>query len=435
MNISVRESEYTSPMKILISTAGSHGDVLPFIALGREFARRGHTVTLYANPAFQGHIHDAGLGFVPVSTLAEYQALGQQPDNNPMIAFERVARHFAALWGACYRAMQADVVPGQTLLIGNSLMFAHRLLRETDGIPCATVHLAPSVFRSNERPARLIPDWIEPKTPELFKNLAWWMLDKGFYDRHLTQPLNALRAELGLPPVKRIFRSWLHEADCVVGMFPEWFGNRVSDWPIDVELTGFPLYDHGEVSPLPDSLATFIAAGPPPVAFSAGTATAKAYRFFESSVAACQLAGVRGILLSHVADQVPANLPATIMHVPYAPFGALLPKLAAFVHHGGIGSTAQALRAGVPQLIRPTAYDQFDNAARAVRLGTGIEVLERRYRPEHVASVLHQLIGDTAWRARCAAIAGKLQNNQAIQRTCDHILRRLEPLACPLAAR
>lgn len=421
-------------MKILISAAGSHGDVLPFIGLGREFSRLGYAVTLYANPAFQGHIHDAGLGFVPVGTLAKYQALGQQPDNNPTKAFERMARHFAALWGECYHAMQADIMPGQTLLIGNSLMFAHRLLRETDGVPCATVHLAPSVFRSNERPPRLVPDWIQPKTPELFKSLAWWMLDKSFYDRHLTRPLNALRTELGLPPVERIFRSWLHEADCVVGMFPEWFANRASDWSVDIELTGFPLYDYGEVLPLPESLAAFIDAGPPPVAFSAGTATATAHRFFESSVTACQLAGVRGILLSHVADQVPANLPDNVMHVPYAPFGALLPSLAAFVHHGGIGSTAQALCAGVPQLIRPTAYDQFDNAARAVRLGTGIEVLEKCYRPDHVASVLHQLIGDTALRARCAEIAEKLQNNQAIQRTCDHILRRLEPLACPLAA-
>lgn len=416
-------------MNILISTAGSHGDVLPFIALGREFSRRWHAVTLYANPVFQGHAQDAGLGFVPVGTLAEYQALGQQPYNNPTKAFERVARYFASLWGECYRTMQADIVPGQTFLIGNSLMFSHRLLRETDGIPCATVHLAPSVFRSNKRPARLLPNWIKPQTPELFKSLAWWMLDKTFYDRHLTKPLNALRTKLGLPPVERLFRSWLHEADCVVGMFPEWFANRASDWPIEAELTGFPLYDHGEVFPLPESLAAFIDAGPPPVAFSAGTATATAHQFFESSVAACQRAGVRGILLSHVTDQVPANLPTAIMHVPYAPFGALLPKLAAFVHHGGIGSTAQALRAGVPQLIWPTAYDQFDNAARTVQLGVGIEVLEKRYRPEYVASVLRQLIGDKALHARCADIAGKLQNNQAIQRACTHILQHLEPLA------
>lgn len=420
-------------MKILISTAGSHGDVLPFVGLGRAFLQRGHAVTLYANPVFQGQIEDAGLGFVPIGTVAAYRMLAQQPDNNPPKAFEQVARHFSAIWGECYHAMREDVVPGQTLLIGNSLMVAHRLLRETHDVPCATVHLAPSVFRSNERPARLVPGWIQPQMPEWLKNLAWWLADRGFYDRHFTRPLNALRAQLGLAPVERIFRSWLHGADCVVGMFPDWFAQRAFDWPANAELTGFGLYDHGTLAPLPEPLAAFIEAGPPPVGFSAGTATATAHAFFDASVAACQLAGVRGILLSPVADQVPGVLPDGIVHVPYAPFGALLPKLSAFVHHGGIGSTSQALRAGVPQLIRPTAYDQFDNAARAVHLGTGVEVLAQHYRPGHVAKVLRQLGSDTALRARCMDVAAKLNRNDGLQRTCDLILRRLEPLAHLLA--
>lgn len=420
-------------MKILISTAGSHGDVLPFIGLGREFLERGHEVVLYANPYFQKHVLDAGLAFVPISTIDEYESLfGQLSERDPRKAFERVAKHFAAICGDYYTAMKADVEPRRTITIGSSLMFAPRLLREIDGIPCATVHLAPSVFRSNERPARLVPNWIHDRSPTLLKHLAWWTLDKVFYDPHFTKPLNMLRTKLGLLPVEHIFRSWLHEADCVVGLFPDWFADRPSDWPANAMLTDFPLYDHGVLAPLPDSLRAFIDAGPRPVAFSAGTATSKANDFFAQSVEACRIAGLRGILLSHFPNQVPAPLPDNIIHVPYAPFSSLLPKLAAFVHHGGIGSTSHALRAGVPQLIRPVAYDQFDNAARAVRLGVARELLPKDYQPAKVAAALRALIDDMSLHATCAGVAEKLTSGGGLARTSELILRHLAPEHIPL---
>lgn len=415
-------------MKVLISTAGSHGDVLPFVALGREFARRGYEVVLYANPSFEPLVTQAGLTLVPLGSVAAYESLfaGTAADA-PRREFVRVAQHLASLWGDCHRAMARDVVPGQTIAVGSSLMFAHRLLRETHGVPCATVHLSPSVFRSNERPARLLPNWIRADTSQFAKRLAWWALDKTFYDPAFTRPLNRQRAQLGLRPVQRVFRSWLHEAECVLGLFPEWFADRPADWPAQVELTGFPLYDHGAFAPLSPSLADFITAGPAPVAFSAGTATASAHAFFRASVAACRLAGLRGILLSHFAAQVPSALPPGVVHVAYAPFAALLPRLAAFVHHGGIGSTAQALRAGVPQLIRPTAYDQFDNAARAVRLGAAVEILDKDYRPDNVAAALRRLTTDARVRRRCEAVAARLHDDSAVADSCDLIVRRLCP--------
>ena len=413
-------------MRVLISTAGSHGDVLPFIALGREFAARGNEVILFANPFFSGYATDAAIRFVPVSTVDKYSSLlAELADNNPNRAFKRVAREYAELCPEYYRAMKADVILGETIAIGNSLLFAHRLLRETDGIPCATVHLAPSVFQSNLKPARLVPNWINSRTPTLLKRSAWWLLNKLFYDPNFTTPLNAYRAELGLLGVDRIFHSWIHEADCVVGLFPDWFGEPQSDWPGHATLTNFPFYDLGDQIPLPPRLDEFIKAGPPPIAFSAGTATAAAHGFFEASIEASEMAGLRAILLTHFPQQVPVSLPKGIIHVDYAPFGALLPKLAAFVHHGGIGSTSQALRAGVPQLIRPVAYDQFDNSARAVRLGVAQEVLPKQYVPHVVAGVLKQLTSDSLLHQRCQQVATRFVNCNSIATACNSILGRL----------
>lgn len=413
-------------MRILISAAGSHGDVLPFIALGREFAARGHEVIFYANPVFRSYATHASIPFVPISTVDAYRTLFRETaDSDSNKAFKRVGRELAEICPAYYQAMKADVLAGETITIGNSLLFAPRLLRETDGIPCATVHLAPSVFQSDLSPARLVPNWIDAGTPALVRRLAWWMLDTLFYDPNITAPLNRFRAKLGLPRVERIFRSWIHEADCVVGMFPDWFGKPQDDWPKHAILAGFPLYDHGELVSLPQNLKEFIEAGPPPIGFSAGTATATAHRFFKASIEACQEAGLRGILLSPFAEHIPTSLPKDVLHVTYAPFSALLPKLAAFVHHGGIGSTSQALRAGVPQLIRPVAYDQFDNAIRAVRLGVAKEVLPKKYSGRTVATTLKNLTADESIRLRCQQVAMRLANCNSITVACDSILGRL----------
>lgn len=416
-------------MRVLISTAGSHGDVLPFVALARKFASRGHEAIVYTNPFFRQYVEDAAIRFVPVGTVDQYASLfGELADANPIRAFRRVAAEFAALCPAYHRAMRGDVVAGQTIVIGNSLLFAHRLLWETDQVPCATIHLAPSVVRSDNRPPRLTSasDWFGPRTPRILKKAAWWLLDKTFYDPEFTRPLNRNRAELGLPGVERIFRSWIHEANCVVGLFPDWFGQPQADWPANLALTGFPFYDHGDRQPLSRRLQDFIEAGPPPVAFSAGTATATAHGFFDVSVKAAQQAGVRAILLTHFAQQVPANLPENVIHVDYAPFGELLPRLAAFVHHGGIGSTSQALRAGVPQLVRPVAYDQFDNSARAVTLGVARELLTQRYNPRVVADALTAILGDQAMHERCRQIAERFgEGVDSIERTYNAICSRL----------
>jgi UDP:flavonoid glycosyltransferase YjiC (YdhE family) len=209
----------------------------------------------------------------------------------------------------------------------------------------------------------------------------------------------------------------------VLGMFPDWFACPQPDWPSELVLTGFPLYDHGIHEPLATWISEFISAGSPPVGFAAGTATANAREFFTHSVRACERAGMRGILLSHFPEQIPAQLPPTVLHVPYAPFRALLPKLAAFVHHGGIGTTSQALRAGVAQLIRPVAYDQFDNALAATNLGVAREILPSDYNAKTAAATLGELISDAHVRDRCRDIASRFAG-EPVSIACDAILRR-----------
>lgn len=424
------------PIRVLIATAGSHGDVLPFVALGQALAARGHEILLFANPHFRRMVEQAGLRLVGIGSQEDYHALFRATAAaSSKGAFELVAQELASLGPVYYQAMKAELRPGRTICIGNSLLFAARLLRETDQVPCATVHLAPSVFQSDLAPARLAARWIKANSPAMLKRLAWWSLDRFFYAPHFATPLNRWRAELGLAPQRQIFRTWIHQADLLLALFPDWFAAPQLDWPTGVALTGFPLCDHGEHAPMSAALEAFLAAGPAPVAFSPGTASAGNQAFFQTSIEACRLAGVRGVLLSHFPGQVSGELPPELIQVDYAPFGALLPRLAAFVHHGGIGSTAQALRAGVPQLICPAAYDQFDNAQRACRLGVAIELLPKHYKAKVVAVTLSRLIVDADMRTKCRQAAQRLASERpGITRACEQIESRLMPmLACHYA--
>ena len=144
-------------------------------------------------------------------------------------------------------------------------------------------------------------------------------------------------------------------------------------------LTGFPLYDEGDVAPLSADLQRFLEAGDPPIAFTPGSANWQGRHFLTESAGACRLLGRRGILLTRHREHVPDPLPPGVIHVDFAPFSRLLPRCAAVVHHGGIGSAAQGLAAGVPQLAMPMAHDQLDNATRLKRLGVARWVAQKAF--------------------------------------------------------
>ncbi|ASG23273.1 glycosyltransferase [Nitrospirillum viridazoti] len=410
-------------VKILIVAAGSHGDVLPFIALGAELRRRGHEPHLFAIAVFEPLARQAGLPFTALGSAEFYDGLLRHPDlNHPSRSLRVMAQAMEHTGATAWATLDAAVVPGQTLVVGSTLAFATRSLAERHGLPAVTVHLAPAVLRTLHTLPRHGGPVPGARAPRWLKRLFWRLVDDFLVAPTLGAVLNRHRRAVGLAPVHRPMGDWLNQADLVIGLFPDWYAPRQPDWPAGLVLTGFPLYDSAPGMDLPPELESFLAAGPPPVAFTSGTATARALDFFTASAEACRLSGRRGVLLTRHADQVPGPLPPDVVRVDYAPFSRLLPRCAAFVHHGGIGTISQALAAGVPQLIRPMAHDQFDNAARTVALGVGRQLPMRRYRPAAVAAALEHLTDDHAMKRRCAEVAARLVADTAITEACDRIL-------------
>ena len=178
--------------------------------------------------------------------------------------------------------------------------------------------------------------------------------------------LNAFRATLGLAPVRRIWSRWIHSPDLVIGAWPSWFAPPQPDWPPATIVSGFPLFGQ-QGTDLPPSLAAFLEIGPAPIGITPGSAMAHGAAFFARALAACVERRQRILLITPYRTQLPARLPDGVHVVDYAPFTPLLPRLSALIHHGGIGTSAQALAAGVRAvLFKEYAFERLGGIVHAI---------------------------------------------------------------------
>jgi rhamnosyltransferase subunit B len=264
----------------------------------------------------------------------------------------------------------------------------------------------------------MLPAWM----PRSLKRVLINASDHFVIDPLLAPEINRFRGELSLPPVKHIFGDWMHSPLATIGLFPDWFAAPQPDWPSQTHLTGFIFHDkRTEEEQLPRDVLDFLDAGDPPIVFTPGTAMKHGTQFFEASVQACQILGRRGILLTLHKDQLPSTLPEGIQHFDYLPFSLILPRVAALVHHGGIGTIAPALAAGIPQVIRPMTHDQPDNAARVQSLGTGVSISPKDYTAQTIAETLNGLLSSADVLARSKEYAQRIDPQKSLQETCDLI--------------
>jgi rhamnosyltransferase subunit B len=405
---------------VLILTIGSAGDVHPFVGIGTALAARGHRVRVITSPYFGKPVTDAGLELIPLGDASEFGDVVK----NPEIWHHRrgVRAIFDIVLGGIrrtYDAVAGNVSPG-TVVVSSSLGFGARIAQDKLGFKMATVHLAPSQFRSAIAPPRLPGLWMPAWLPLRVRKSIWAGGDKYFLDPMLAPRINTLRAEVGLGPASGILNLWWNSPDRVIGLFPDWFGPPQTDWPPQTVVTGFPRHDESATRPVDPELDEFLAAGPPPIVFTPGSAMAHGTDFLKTSVEICRGLNRRGLLLTQYTGHLPAALPEVVRRFSYAPFSRLFPRCAAVVHHGGIGTTAQALAAGIPQLVTPFAHDQIDNGARVTTLGVGRMVPAKRYRARS-AGLLAAVIAECADRAK--TIAGRFVDDRSIEHTCQVIER------------
>lgn len=409
-------------MRFILTPVGSSGDVNPYVSIGCGLQERGHEAIVMAPEPFEETVKGAGLRFECSSSNQAYERTVANSDLwDPWKGLGVVLGEVASNLEANYRTLDSLYQDGETILVGHSLSLATRLLEEIKECPAATIHLSPNAFRSDHDQPSLTPGRDFSGAPRWVKRLFWRMADSLIADPTIRSPLNKLRKSLGLKGVDRIFNEWYHSPQRIIGLFPNWYGRAQPDWPARLRMTGF-IYAHASQQvDRSDELEAFLADGEPPILITPGSANRHAARLLKAGVDGAGMLKRRLIVLTPYADQLPEDMPSGVFHVERVSFASIFPRCAGIIHHGGIGTCAEALRAGIPQLIVPFGFDQPDNATRLMRLGVGKYLDLDRSTHIRIADFMRELMESETVSDSCRTYAELLQSEDGLQSTLDEL--------------
>ena len=394
------------------------------MALGVALQARGHRATVITNPIFQAQIEAQGLRFLGVGTAEDARRIIANPDLwHVRKSVGLLSQVLLPSLQQMFRVIEAHA-DQDTVLAFSTLALGARLAQEKLKVPGASVHLQPAIFRSLDEQGMFANLRLSAAYPRWLKSMVFRLADVLVLDRYLKEPINEFRRKLGLAPVERLMHRWLHSPQLVLGLFPEWFAAPQRDWPPNTHLVGFPLWDSDPTVKLDEALE-FLDSGAPPIIFTPGSAGATMHDFFRESVQAARQVGMRAMLVTNYPEQLPAQLPTGIKAFGYLPFSEVLPRAALLVYHGGIGTLAQGIKAGVPHLVVPHAHDQFDNAWRLEQLGLGRSVPIGVYRASRAARAMRSALSSNgALQQRRLEFSRRIESQEAL----DRAVRLLEEL-------
>ncbi|MGQ0543226.1 MAG: glycosyltransferase [Blastocatellia bacterium] len=415
--------------RIVLSTMGSLGDLHPMTALGLELRNRGHSIVINTWEGYREKIAMLGFDFVPLRPNVDpedrefVKKAMDGRDGSAIIIREMILPFlddmYADLTAACV---------GADMMITGELLYVSKSVHEKTGIKWVTTCLSPLTLFSFEDPG-IYPgaDFLEHFRPlpaafhRAMFSLMRLTVDSWF------KPYRRFRKRLGLDPEHDPIFFGKFSDDLHLVMFSRVLAERQPDWPEQSLQTGFCFYDGQEdEGKMPDGLREFLDAGDPPVVFTLGSAAVMDARdFFDESAKAAKQLGRRAVLLYGRDNIPPKGLDENIVGFEYAPYSLVFSRAACVVHQGGVGTTGQVLRAGVPHLIMPFGHDQPDNAARCRRIGVGETISRDKYRSETAASMLDKILSDPKYSTSAREKAGILRSEGGTIAACNEIEKLL----------
>jgi sterol 3beta-glucosyltransferase len=415
-------------MRITILCSGTRGDVQPYLALGLGLQQAGHTVTLAASNVFESWIRGAGLGFAsvrlnPQEVLQNHDVqqsvLGHKNSLGVFMHFPEYIRTllplFTNLFNDIWQASQNAefIVASLTTLVGYDC--AAKL-----NCPGCLVSLLPM------EPTTEFPSFLLPPGPAL----------GGVYNR-LTHILVEKMSWLGMRTLNQWRKNTLGLAPLSMNLFAHWRARRVPvlhawspavlskphDWPTWDHVTGYWFLEPQADFQPPSALLRFLEAGSPPVYIGFGSMIAEdPRRLTEMALAALQLTGQRGILLSGWSGLSSTKLPETVFCLEESPHTWLFPQMAAVVHHGGAGTLGASLRAGIPTIVTPFLLDQFGWGRVVSNLGVGPKSIPaKKLTAEKLAAAIQIAVTDTSMQTRATEIGKKIRSEDGIANAIEII--------------
>ncbi len=400
---------------LVIAAFGSWGDVFPAFGLATALRDRGHTVRIAATANYEEFAESEGLGFI---RCGPPWAPGDVNDIRVidgrlagLIGIRYILREHVIPFIDADVDRLVDAAADADALIAHPLMFAAPIAAEVLNLPTATFSLFPELIPSDFTQPVRFPVPSRGAIGRLFSHNGW-VMTRRMFDVLAAKPINAARKRVGLVPVPNPWFWPLDSGQPFLVLASPAVVARPADWPHNVELTGYVGWDRSSTEALPDELEEFLRCGAPPVLVTLGTSSAmKPGQFFNDASAALERVGRRALFLTGPAptDLVPGNSPSQLV-AEFTPLSSVAPRCAAAVHHGGAGTAAAFLEAGIPQLIVPGIYGQPHTAHRLRELGLAEVLPWRRVTRSRLATSLERLLSDASYADAATRVADQLAN-------------------------
>ncbi len=324
---------------------------------------QGHNVHVLSQESHRTEIETQDLPFIAIATQRDYERTLAHPDLwHPIRGFGVLWRHLSVpAIGPTLEALAGlrGMNGSPWTVLASPMVVGARLAAELGQVRLVTGHTAPQGLRSHQHPmyvgGHLIPSWFG----DIGRAALWQLIDRYKLDPLARSTLGKWRAKLGLPALEAgAFARWIHSPELVLGLFDERLGQMPTDWPVEVEMTGFPLYEAHMENAEPCAL---VPAGPIDLVLYAGPQGHPSHSTIEQLAVQAAEGGLHTLLVGRAPV---GGAPVRLTTMPTVDMPSALNQARLLVHHGGIGTAAQALAANCPQLIIPAAYDQHDNSYR-----------------------------------------------------------------------
>jgi rhamnosyltransferase subunit B len=408
--------------KILIHTLGSSGDFNPFMALAMELRQRGHEIQFALSPKFAEKART--LGF-PAAVA------GEDPEWDSEMMRRMLAMHRTepirilfqeALIPAIIPATESlePLVREADLFLSHTIQLAAPAVAQRTGTPWISASAATLIYETAAYPP---PSVAWKGCPSWLSRLGWQIGTRLFGD------LDALAAaeylKLGVAPRPDIISGGAYSRRLTLGLWSPSFFPRPSDWPSWFQIGGYARWD-GDSSLAPNNGATGLgaegaASSAPTILFTLGSSVVNhPGDFWRTALAALAPTTWNGVLLGAPEDfPVPHILRGRVQLIPYAPYAELFPRVDAIVHQGGVGTTQAACYYGIPSVVVPRGFDQFENAAHIQREGWGLRLMPENFTPHGLRFRLERLLRSPEIKAKVQMLGAQMRAEPGVAHSAD----------------
>ena len=435
---SCRPDTITNPMhKLVLTTIGTAGDLYPFIALGLALEKAGITPVLAVAEDEVAKCQEAGVNAVAIfpsfETVGRHMGLCNEAAVKRLMSSQRLFLEHVLLSSLSTSSHALDLVAAEaTAVISTPFVFAAPMIAAKRHIPLITVVLQPMAMLTSHDPPSTPDFWMTKHAPVGRLGAGWNRAIYATMRRALkvlySRQLDMVRAEHDLAPEGAANMLEPHRRSALIlGCYSKLLGRVPPNALPHTEIVGFPFSDNfqSEQGWLDPALVEFLRTGPPPLVFTLGTfAVHSAGEFYEQAERAAGLLGLRAVMLT--GGSRAAVIDGSIARCGYAPHSLLFPRASLVVHHGGVGTTGEAMRAGKPQLIVPHMGDQHDHAYRIERLGLGLSLKANRFTAARAAHLIRELLESPSFKERAQAARDVVHAENGLNDAVSSIIKLLE---------